>query len=163
MSSKGDSPSFLDESPSFGKINISNVKDVLKTASLMKEHLSAGKLWKKRVPPDGELVIVGAIIFNGKAVSSIEFSPSDGLVLPKGYHPHVFSLSVEYEKIKEYFEKIVYELKLGDGAEYREPESSWEIPLIYRGMVVAHIKVYYDALHILPDFIVDQEMKIYEW
>ena len=152
----------LKEMPLFGKIDMDNINRMIEAAKSIKSHLKPGKIWEKRIPPAGELVIVGALLFDDTAISSVEFNPADGYILPRGYHPHVFSLSISYEEINGYFDKIVSELEVGRGAEYREPESSWEFPLIYRGIVVAHIKLYYDGKYVLPDYVINQEMQMYK-
>jgi len=47
------------------------------------------------------------------------------------------------------------------GAEYRQPEYSWAIPLAYNGKIVAHVRVYHDAIHVVPDYPATQEMQTY--
>jgi len=52
-------------------------------------------------------------------------------------------------------------LKVLNGAEYRDPERSWLVPLSYNSRIVAHMKVYYDGVHIVPDYPANQEMRVH--
>ncbi len=120
-----------------------------------------GKVWSIRAP-GGEVILKAAIMYQGMAVGVLEFSPLDGRLLPRGYKPRVYNLaSMPIEQIRQQLPVIFSRLKALEGAEFREPEASWIIPLAFDGMIVAHIKVYYDGAHIVPDFPANQEMQAY--
>jgi hypothetical protein len=42
-----------------------------------------------------------------------------------------------------------------------EPEASWVFPVALGNTIVAHLKVYYDGVHIVPDYPANQEMAYY--
>jgi len=46
-------------------------------------------------------------------------------------------------------------------ADFREPEACWGFPVSLGNTIVAEIKVYYDGIHILPDYKENQEMMFY--
>ncbi len=130
------------------------------TAKKAKVYLTPGKIWTT-VGPRGEIEIKAAILYDGTAVAVLHFSPVDGSLLPLGVHPIVNSSSVQIENIKNNLPSIVNALEVLNGAEYREPENSWVVPLAYKGMIVAHLKIYADGIHIVPDYPANQEMQLY--
>ncbi len=106
-------------------------------------------------------MIKAAILYQGVAVGALEFSPIDGTVLPKGYKVKTYLPEVSIEQIKKELPIVISKLQVLNGAEYREPEACWIIPLGIDGKIVAHLKVYYDGVHIIPDYPIDQEMRAY--
>lgn len=119
--------------------------------------LAAGKVWKHRAPHGIE--IKGALTIDGSAVVILHFSPEDGSVLPKGLHgfsegtPELIS-NIE-NRLKDYPEKLV----VLEGAEFREPEACWAVPLVCDGRIVAHIKVSSDGTEIMPDKKASEEIQ----
>ena len=111
--------------------------------------------------PRGEVEVKGAVLYENRVISVIEFDPKNGQVLPKGYHPFGYKIGISLEKIQTEMPNIIKELDLLNGAEYREPEYCWIIPLSYKGMIVAHVKVYYDGIHVVPDYKAEAEMKAF--
>jgi hypothetical protein len=112
--------------------------------------LSAGKIWTKQTPHKA-LEVNGALLLNGDIVLVLHFSADDASILPKGLHslsqPSPEVLSLAEASLKEIPPKIT----VLDGAEFREPESCWTIPVAYQGRIVGHIKVSSDGSKILPD------------
>ncbi len=142
-------PDFLQKAP-----------QVVETAKSARTLFTPGPVWIMKSPA-GEVVVKAAILYQGVAVGALEFSPVDGVLLPRGYHPRVFTPSISVDRIKGELPGIVVRLQVLDGAEYREPEACWVVPLAVDGKIVAHVKVYYDGVHIIPDYPVDQEMRVY--
>ncbi len=136
---------------------LANAKKALETARRILNFLSSGGAWISRGPA-GEVMIKAALVYDRIVVGALEFSPIDGELLPRGYHPRVLDVKVSLEEIEKKAEDIVKGLEILGGAEYREPELSWVVPLAYDGKVVSHIKVYYDGVHIVPDYPLMQEM-----
>jgi len=123
--------------------------------------LTAGKVWSRRAP-GGERQLKAAILYQGMAVGVLEFSPLDGTLLPVGYHPRIYSpvAPPALERVKREVAGIVSRLEVLDGAEFRAPEASWVVPLAEGGMIVSHLKIYYDGVHVIPDFPANQEMQL---
>ena len=119
-----------------------------------------GPVWIMKAPA-GEVVVKAAILYQGVAVGALEFSPVDGVLLPKGYKLRVYNVSVSVEQVKRELPGIIAKLQVLTGAEYREPEACWVVPLAVEGKIVAHLKVYYDGVRVIPDYPVDQEMRAY--
>ncbi len=132
----------------------------VETAGAARALFTPGPVWIMRAP-GGEVVIKAAILYQGVAVGALEFSPVDGALLPRGYHPRVFESSVTVDQIKKEIPGVLARLQVLQGAEYREPEACWAVPLAVDGKIVAHLKVYYDGVRVVPDYPVDQEMRMY--
>jgi len=112
--------------------------------------------------PRGEVEVKAAIVYDGTAVAVLHFNPSSGSILPLGIHVVETGVSPQIiENIKRNLPTIVSSLKILNGAEYRAPESAWCIPLAYKNMIVAHLKIYTDGIHIIPDYPANQEMQAY--
>lgn len=137
-----------------------NVLKVIETAKAARNYFAPGKVWMMRAPA-GEIEIKAAIVYQGVAVGALKFNPVDGTVLPLGYNPRIFNPTVSLDVIKQKIGSIISNLKVLDGAEYREPEGSWVVPLTYNEKIVAQVKVYYDGVHIVPDYLATQEMRAY--
>ncbi len=131
----------------------------VETAKKVKGFLTAGKIWTM-TGPRGEVEIKAAILYEGTAVAVLHFSPIDGSLLPLGFHPIVNKISVNIRNIEKTLPSIIKSLKVLDGAEYREPESTWVVPLAYEGMIVAHLKIFVDGIHIVPDYPANREMQL---
>lgn len=119
--------------------------------------LAAGRVWKHR-GPHGEIEIKGALTLDNAAVVVLHFSPEDGSLLPKGLHgisegrPEVIAL------IEKRLNELPQRITVLDGAEFREPESCWAVPVAHEGRIVAHLKVSSDGTTIVPDKKAAQEL-----
>ncbi len=135
------------------------------TAQKAKRYLTPGKVWSM-VGPRGEVEVKAAIIYDGIAVAVLHFNSSEGMLLPLGIPPVEIEVSPQLierviENVKRNLPAIVNSLEILNGAEYREPESVWCIPVAYKNMIVAHLKIYIDGIHVVPDYPANQEMQEY--
>ena len=150
-------------SPSTGVYQdiINNASLAVATAQKAKAYLSAGTVWSM-TGPRGEVEVKAAIVYDGTAVAVLHFNPSSGSILPLGIDVVETGVSPQLiENIKRKLPTIVSSLKILNGAEFRAPESAWCIPLAYKNMIVAHLKIYTDGTHIIPNYPANQEMQAY--
>ncbi len=137
-----------------------NAVTAVATARKAKAYLTPGNVWIM-TGRRGEVEVKAAIIYDGTAVAVLHFNPQDGALLPLGIHPGVFGVTPPLETIKRTLPSIVGGLEVLNGAEYREPENAWIVPLAYKSMIVAHLKIHADGIHIVPDYPANQEMRAY--
>ena len=80
-----------------------------------------------------------------------------------GFHPRFWGrINPEIiEKIKKELPEIVRNLEILGGAEFREPENAWVIPVAYQGLIVGHIKIFSDGLQVIPDFRAEEESQYF--
>ncbi len=149
-------------SPVYSSADITpeNVRKVLSTARELRKYLKVGKIWVLK-GPGGELEVKGAIMYRGSVVSVVEFSPVDGAVLPAEYRSAVYQSDISRQAIEAQFNKIVNDMKILNGAWFRQPEASWIVPVAYNGEIIAFLRIYYDGIHVVPDYNASREMAYY--
>jgi len=121
--------------------------------------LKPGSIWEHRGPA-GDMVFKAALMYRGRCISVIEFSPETGRLLPKGFCPIRYRITVPKYKVKRELLSVVGILRALNGAEYREREAAWEIPIACRGAIVAHLKISRDGTRVMPDYPEEQEMRV---
>ncbi len=139
---------------------LSNLHQAIKTTSNLNKLLYAGKVWLMR-SPTGEIEIKGGVLYQGVVVAVLHFNPLNGKVLPLGIHPHLFQNNIEISRVKSNLSAVIGNLKILPAAEFREPEACWSFPVAIGNIIVAHIKIYYDGIHVMEDYIANQEMTFY--
>jgi len=140
---------------------LQNAPKAVSTAKAARPYFAPGKVWAIRAP-GGEVILKAAIVYKGMAVGVLEFNPVDGTLLPTGYHPRIYTKDIPgFNIVKRSLPEIISKIEVLNGAEFIEPEASWVIPLAVNGMIVSRIKVYYDGIHVVPDFPANQEMEAY--
>ena len=112
--------------------------------------LIPGKIWSHRAPR-GEFEIKGSLTLGDAIVVVLRFSPEDGSVLPKGLHGLSAARSEIISPVESRLKQLPKELVVLDGAEFREPESCWAVPVAHKGRIVGHIKISSDGSTVLPD------------
>ncbi len=137
---------------------MSKVSAAFDVAKMCISDVEAGDVWVKR-SPKGELELKGAVLYKGRVVSVIHFSPESGEVLPKGFHPKSYELKVSLSEIHNRLSHIVKRLKPVYALEYREPEMVWAVPLSYEGKLVSYLKIFWNATSVVPDYPAEDEMK----
>jgi len=122
--------------------------------------LKPGSVWTK-TSPRGEFEIKGSLMLEETAVLALHFSPEDGSVLPKGLHGLTEAKPEIPALVESQLAEVQKELEVLDGAEFREPESCWAVPVAYRNRIVGHLKVAADGRDILSDRkAVDEQIEV---
>ncbi len=112
-------------------------------------HLLPGNVWRHRAPHG--IDIKGSLKINDEHVLVLHFSSEDGSVLPKGLHGFSEGNSGVLDSIEKSLAGLGERLTVLEGAEFREPESCWAVPVVYEGRIVAHLKVAADGSNVLPE------------
>ncbi len=99
------------------------------------------------------------LIYQGYALDRIHFDACRMVFLPKGY-PGECMCEPGPEEVREAAEKLLTEIRVIDAAEYREPEEAWAVPVAWRSLVIAHIRVSRDGTHIVPDYGLTREVRM---
>ena len=141
-------------------VDLSKAPLAVQTAGRARPYLSVSSSWATR-GPRGEVDLKTALVYEGSAVAILHFDPQTGQVLPKGYHSWAFQQAVSAQDVAKRAQEILGNLEVLNGAEYREPEACWVVPLAYQGRIVAELRVSYDGTGIVPDIPATQEMQAY--
>ncbi|RLD15956.1 hypothetical protein DRI50_03015 [candidate division KSB1 bacterium] len=130
------------------------------TALQLNKLLLPGKVWFMRAP-GGELEVKAGLTYQGVVVALLRFDPQTGQVLPAGVNPHVYTGNLALAEVKKSLSAIAQRLKILPVAEFLEPEACWSFPVTYQNFIVAHVKIYYDGIHVVQDYPANQEMSFY--
>ncbi len=134
-----------------------NAEKAFRTAGDALAALTAGKVWT-HTSPHGEPEIKGALLHDGKPAVILHFSTEDGNILPRGLHSYSQASPELVSQVKESLAEYSSKLTVLEGAEFREPEFCWALPVAYKGRIVAHIKVSAQGDGIVPDKKAQEEM-----
>ncbi len=130
------------------------------TAEKINKLLAPGKIWIMHAPA-GEVEIKGGVLYQGVVVAVIHFNPVNGSILPLGINPHTYQNNTDIKSIGNTFSAVIGNLKILHTAEFMEPEACWSFPVAKGNKIVAHIKIYYDGIHVVQDYAANQEMIFY--
>lgn len=139
---------------------LSHLSQAVQTAQKLNKLFAAGKVWMMRGPA-GDIQLKAGLLYQGVAVAVLQFNPLNGRVLPLGVNPQVYQNSVSLQAVKTNLGRILPQLKILPVAEFMAPETCWSFPVSIGNTVVAHVKIYYDGVHVLQDYIANQEMAFY--
>jgi hypothetical protein len=127
-----------------------NAASAVTTGRSCIKSLAPGKVWTMRAP-HGELEIKGSLVLNDSPVIVLHFNPEDGSLLPKGLHGLSEGKPEIISQVQARLSHLLQQIAVLEGAEFREPESCWAIPVAHQGRIVGHLKVSSDGSTILPD------------
>ncbi len=139
---------------------LSHLAQAVQTAQKLNKLFTAGKVWMMRGPA-GDIQLKAGLLYQGVAVAVLQFNPLNGKVLPLGINPQVYQNNVSLQTVKANLSNILPQLKILPAAEFMAPETCWSFPVALGNTVVAHVKIYYDGLHVMQDYAANQEMLFY--
>ncbi|RLE44866.1 hypothetical protein DRJ25_06280 [Candidatus Woesearchaeota archaeon] len=139
---------------------LSHLPKAAATVQKLNKQLAPGKVWVMRAPA-GEMEIKAGLLYQGVVVAVLHFNPLDGSVLPLGINPRTYQCTVQLQAIKARISAAIGNLKILPAAEFMGPEACWLFPVALGDTIVAHVKVYYDGIHIVQDYAGNQEMMFY--
>ena len=135
-----------------------NAHRAIATAQTAVSDLEAGNVFLKR-EPRGELIVKGVLSFNGMPVAALRFNPASGALMPKGLHPLPCDAPDSLEKFRAELGILVKSVKVMPGAEFREPEFCWAVPLVHSGRIVADIKISGSGDQVIEDRKLVEELR----
>lgn len=134
-----------------------NAEKAFRTAGDAIAQLTAGIVWT-HTSPRGEPEIKGALLYEGKPAVVLHFSTEDGSILPRGLHSYSQPGAELIAQVKDNLPGFPSKLTVLEGAEFREPEYCWALPVAFKGRIVGHIKVSAQGDGIVPDKKAQEEM-----
>jgi len=127
------------------------------TVSAAIPRLSVGQPFTKR-GKHGDIKLEVPLMFEGKIVAKVRLNPANGEVLLKGQKAWAQNLSVTPEQGARTVERMVSEFQVG--AAWLGKQGEWKVPLLYKGAVIAEIKVHGQNGSILPDWKASRDASI---
>ncbi len=113
------------------------------------------------VAPRGEVHVDVPLMYQGFALDRVHFDPEAMSPSPKGRPVRARVRPPSEAEVRETMEEVLQGLYVLDGAEFREPEWCWAVPLAWEHMIVAHIKVSAETGEVVPDYALTQEVMRY--
>lgn len=135
-----------------------NAVRAIATAQAAVSDLEAGTVFLKR-EPRGELIVKGVLTLNGMPVAALRFNPASGALMPKGLHPMPCDAPDTLEKFRDELRILAKSVMVMPGAEFREPEFCWAVPLVHCGRIVADIKISGSGERVIEDRKLVEELR----
>ncbi len=119
-------------------------------ASLKKVNslLVVGRVWSE-LRPDGGIDVKAALLYRGKIIAVINIDPITGNILPIGMAPIYSGNNINIRVIRQKLLSDIKRIRILPVAEFIPPERCWSFPVVLDNIVIAHIKFYYDGVHII--------------
>ena len=158
---KGPPPPMAEKNPAITDEDLGiNIEKAITTAKVLLKYIEPGKIWLMK-GPRGEIEVKGSILYQGVVVGCVDIDPTSGELLPRGYKKIIYNENVDFPTLEREFEKATSQLEIATGVEFREPERSWIVPVIWKGRIVSFIRIYHDGIQIVPDYKTEEEMAIF--
>jgi len=109
--------------------------------------------------PKGEVHVDVPLMYQGFALDRIHYDPQLKSPSPKGRPVRVWGVKVAEDEVINIMKNVINELDVVEAVEYREPEQAWIVPLAWRKLILAHIKVSSNANEIIPDYGLSEEVR----
>jgi len=109
--------------------------------------------------PAGDVHIDVPLVYHDVALDRVHFDPIAKSPSPKGRPVHAWGVSVDRAEVVSIMEQVLKELRVVDAVEFRKPEDCWVVPLAWKVLIVAHIKVTSDGTQLVPDYHLTAEMR----
>ncbi len=108
--------------------------------------------------PRGEVHIDVPLMYQGFALDRVHFDPEAMAPSPKGRPAMARVRPPSEAEVREVMEEVLEGLVVLEGAEFREPEWCWAVPVAWEHMIIAHIKVSAETGEVVPDYGLTQEV-----
>lgn len=107
----------------------------------------------------GEVHVDVPVTYMNFAVDRIHYDPYLKAPSPKGRPAKAWDVDVEPREVQRIVEEVLKEAQVIQGAEYRESEDAWAVPVVWKGLIIMHVRVSYDGEQIVPDHALTEELR----
>ncbi len=109
--------------------------------------------------PRGEVHVDIPLMYQGFALDRMHYDPLSKTLSPKGRPVEAIGIRVDSNEVFSLANSIIKELKVVEAVEYRKPEAVWIVPVAWRSLIVAHIKVTHSSDSLVPDYGLTEEVR----
>ena len=135
-----------------------NPEDAARAIELVKQAVQFFRAGEPIVHPDHIDVPVMYLDF---AIDRVHYDPRTGNPAPKGGPPHCEPSAAGDRGAKERIDEILKEAYVLEGAEFREPEDCWVVPVAWKNFIILHVRVSADGKELIPDYPLTEEVRRY--
>ena len=136
---------------------LENVDKTAQTVTQLAAYLAPGPVYAVTLP-GGETEYKLPVLYENRIVAVLHFDAGTGRVLPEGVPATRPVTLLPPDKAAQRAQKVFEKTRLLDAAAYRARERVWVVPLVYGHEIVGHLRVYYDGIHIVPDWAAEREV-----
>ncbi len=139
-------------------INLDNALRAIETVKAALEYIVAGPPII-HCGPAGDVHVDVPLMYHDFALDRVHFDPIMRCPSPKGRPARVWGAEVDSNLVKKIMEEVLREVRVIDAAEFREPEDAWVVPLAWKHIIIAHIRVSSDGGELIPDYGLTEEVR----
>ena len=135
------------------KSRVLKPEDAEKAVELVRQALPFFRAGEPIVHPDHVDVPVLYLDF---AIDRVHYDPRTGNPSPKGAPPHT---EPRADDARERIDDVLKEAHVLEGAEFREPEDCWVVPVAWKSFIILHVRVSADGSELIPDYHLTEEVR----
>jgi len=135
------------------KSRVLKPEDAEKAVELVRQALPFFRAGEPILTPDHVDVPVLYLDF---AIDRVHYDPRTGNPSPKGAPPHA---EPRADDARERIDEVLKEAYVLEGAEFREPEDCWVVPVAWKSFIILHVRVSADGSELIPDYHLTQEVR----
>ena len=139
-------------------IDIDAAGRAVETVKRALEYVVAGPLIVHR-GPRGEVSVDVPLMYQNFALDRVHFDPVLRMPSPKGRPGRAWNVELSLDEVQDVMERVLGEVWVVEAAEFREPEDAWAVPLAWRHVIIAHVRVSRDGGEIVPDYGLTEEVR----
>ncbi len=144
----------------YRSIDLSNAGKAVETVRASIPYLTPAVM--VRVGPAGDLCVEAALLYGGLALDKVHYDIILDSPSPKGRPACVFEqVKPDINHIKEVMEGVLRGAQAVEAAEFREPESCWAVPIAWKNLIIAYVKVSEDGSELVYDLGITDEVRRY--
>ncbi len=139
-------------------IDLDNAFRAVETVRAALEYIVVGPPIVHR-GPTGDVHVDVPLMYHDFALDHVHFDPVMRCPSPKGRPARAWGVEVDADFVRKVMEEVLKEIRVIDAAEFREPEDAWVVPLAWKHVIIAHIRVSSDGEELIPDYGLTEEVR----
>jgi len=139
-------------------VDLDSARRAVETVKAALEYIVVGPPIVHRGPA-GDVHVDVPLMYHDFALDRVHFDPAMNCPSPKGRPGRAWDVEVDVGVVRKVMEGVLREARVIDAAEFREPEDAWVVPLAWKHIIIAHIRVSSDGRELVPDYGLTDEVR----
>ncbi len=141
-----------------GSIDLDNALKAIETVKAALDYIVVGPPIIHRGPA-GDVHVDVPLMYHDFALDRVHFDPVMRCPSPKGRPARAWGVEVDVSLVRRVMEEVLGEVRVIDAVEFREPEDAWIVPLAWKHIIIAHIRVSSNGEELIPDYGLTEEVR----
>ena len=141
-----------------GSIDLDNALKAIETVKAALDYIVVGPPIIHRGPV-GDVHVDVPLMYHDFALDRVHFDPVMRCPSPKGRPARAWGVEVDVSLVRRVMEEVLGEVRVIDAVEFREPEDAWIVPLAWKHIIIAHIRVSSNGEELIPDYGLTEEVR----